>query len=201
MTINKIKKIFQIKNKKAGFTLVELMVSVSVFVVIMTISMGSILSIFDANKKSQSLRTVMDNLNYTMEAMTRTIRFGTHYHCDLNPIYNPITSTHDCVSGASSIAVLAPDNTNTVTYRLSNGFIVRTNTSINGGADYNVTSSDVTITNLTFRVIGSTPYSVGQDSFQPEVIITISGYAGVKPTIRSTFSLETTVSQRMFDSQ
>ena len=188
------------KNSR-GFTLVELMVSVSVFVIIMVISMGSILSIFDANRKSQSLRTVMDNLNFTLETMTRTIRFGTNYHCDIN--YTPISSTRDCNGGASSIAVTSSGG-NTVTYRLVSGAnygrIVRTDSSVNSGADYNITSSDVTITSLTFRVVGSPLCSSG-DLFQPMVIITINGNAGVKATVKSSFSLQTTVSQRMFDSQ
>ncbi|MCX6702244.1 MAG: type II secretion system protein [Candidatus Zambryskibacteria bacterium] len=182
---------------KKGFTLVELMVSVSVFVIIMVISMGSILSIFDANRKSQSLRTVMDNLNFTMEAMTRTIRFGTNYHCDatLGDISTP--APRDCNLGASSIVVKASDGKK-VAYKLSDGRITR---SINGGVDYFVTSSDVTITDLKFRVVGSTPYSVGNDLYQPQAIITISGFSGIKATTKSSFSLETTVSQRMFDSQ
>jgi len=185
------------RNKKAGFTLVELMVSVTVFVVVMVISMGSILSIFDANKKSQTLRTVMDNLNFTMEAMTRTIRFGTNYHCDVTTGDITTPAPQDCSLGASSMIVKASDGKK-VAYKLNGGRIAR---SINGLSDYYITSSDVTITDLKFRVIGSTPYSVGSDLYQPQVIITISGFAGLKPTTKSSFSLETTVSQRMFDSQ
>ena len=63
-----------------GFTLVEIMVAVSVFVLVMVISSGAIISVFNANQKSKNLRSAMDNLNLTMESMTRTIRFGTKYH-------------------------------------------------------------------------------------------------------------------------
>lgn len=175
------------------------MTSVSIFVVVMVISMGSILTIFDANKKSQTLRTVMDNLSFSLEAMTRTIRFGTNYHCDVTTGDVSVPTPRDCNLGASSIIVKASDGITKVSYELNNGRIAR---SINGGADYFVTSSDVTITDLKFRVIGSTPYSSDpHDLFQPQVIITVAGYSGTKPTIKSTFSLETTVSQRMFDSQ
>ena len=180
-----------------GFTLVELMVAVSVFVMVMVISMGSILSIFDANKKSQTLRTVMDNLNFSLEAMTRTIRFGTNYHCDVTVGDISTPAPRDCPTGASSIIVKAADGSRVV-YKLNNGRVIR---SINGGADYFVTSSDVTISDLKFRVVGSTSYSVGGDLYQPQVIITISGNAGVKATTRSSFNMQTTVSQRMFDSQ
>lgn len=204
MTKPKSKKACPAKPRRSrGFTLIELMVSVSVFVIIMVISMGSILSIFDANKKSQSLRTVMDNLNFTLEVMTRTIRFGTNYHCDVTTGDITTPAPVDCALGRSSIVVKASDGRK-VAYKLKtdgNG-IVRIARSINGGTDYFVTSSDVTITNLTFRVIGSLPYSsTPHDLVQPQVIITVNGNAGVRATVKSTFSLQTTVSQRMFDSQ
>lgn len=182
------------KNKK-GFTLVEMLVSVSIFTVIMLISMGAILSVFDANKKSQTLRTVMDNMNFTLEAMTRVIRFGTVYHCDANQ--GNIALPRDCVSGATSMAIL-DSNGRQIVYKLINSRITM---SVNGGADYYLTSSDVTIQNLIFRVFGSPTYSNGSDLYQPQVIIVVSGFAGIKPTSKSSFDLQTTVSQRMFDSQ
>jgi prepilin-type N-terminal cleavage/methylation domain-containing protein len=185
-----------------GFTLIELMVSVSIFVVVMTISMGSILTIFDANKKSQTLRTVMDNLNFSLEAMTRTIRFGTNYHCGSGV---PLSSPLDCQNngiGENSITVIA-SNGDQVTYKLVGTRILRDIYPQLGSIslNYPITSSDVTITDLKFRVYGSVPYDPTYDLFQPQAIITVSGIAGVKATTRSSFSLETTVSQRLFDSQ
>ncbi len=183
----------KIENHAGGFTLVEVVVAVSIFTIIMVISMGSILAVFDANKKSQNLRSVMDNLNFATEAMTRTIRFGTNYHCDINT--GVITSPRDCVAGADSISVL--DSTGAqVTYKLSQGVIVRSV----AGIDTKVTSSDLNIQTLAFRVFGSSPYS-GGDTQQPEVVLDIAGYVGAKQTTKSSFSLQTTVSQRVFDSQ
>ncbi len=188
------------QDRKRGFTLIEIMVSVSIFVVIMVISMGTIVTIVDANRKSQNLRTVMDNLNFTIEAMTRTIRFATNYHCDMNLETN--LTTRDCFTVAKppsdSMYVDRAQDGVKVYYYLSGGRIARR---IGAGAEYFLTSSDVTITSLKFRVIGSTPYSNGQDTSQPMVIITIAGNAGTKATSRSSFTMQTTVSQRVFDSQ
>ena len=184
------------KNAKIkGFTLVEIMVSVSVFAVVMLIASSSIFGVFDANRKSQSLRGVMDNLNFSLESMTRTIRFGTRYHCNATAL--PLSSTADCAGGSSSIAVL--DSTGAqVVFRLNNNRIER---SVNGGTSYQpVTSSDVFISSLSFRVLGSASYSSG-NLFQPQVIIIVKGYSGSKSTSRTDFSLQTTVSQRVFDSQ
>lgn len=176
-----------------GFTLIELMVSVTVFTVIMLISTGSILSVFDANQKSQSLRTVMDNLSFTMDGMTRTIRFGTNYHCDITS--GTVTSPLDCANGQNSMQVLSADGKQ-VAYKLdtSTNQIVR----ITNGTSYYITGTDVTITNLKFRVVGSPRFP---DTYQPRVVITVSGYAGGKPTVQSAFNLQTIVSQRQFDSQ
>jgi len=71
-----------------GFTLIELMVSVSVFIIIMTISMGAILGVFDSNRKSRALRTVMNNLNLSMESMSKEMRYGSSYHCGSGGTFN-----------------------------------------------------------------------------------------------------------------
>lgn len=189
-----------ILKQKKGFTLVEIMVSVSVFAIVMLISSSSIFGVFDSNRKSQSLRSVMDNLNLSLEAMTRTIRFGKNYHCDAQS--GVITSPRDCSGGANSISVL-DSNSVQVTYLLctsgaNTGRIARSTDCVNGPF---ITSSDVTITQLTYYVLGSTPYSSGSDVFQPRVIVVVSGYSGVKTSSRSTFNLQTTISQRQFDSQ
>jgi hypothetical protein len=99
--------------------------------------------------------------------------------------------------------VVKASNGDTVTYKLVGGQIKRDTNSLVGvdTYDYALTSPDVVITDLTFRVIGSYPYSSGNNVLQPQVIITISGYSGSKPTTKSSFSLQTTVSQRVFDSQ
>ena len=178
-----------------GFTLVELMVSVSVFIIVMVISMGSILSVIDANRKSQSLRSVMDNLNFTIEAMTRNIRFGTNYHCDITQ--GIVSLPRDCSTAASSMSVTSSAGIQVV-YKLVNGRIART---LNGGSDYYLTGTDLTVTNLAFRVYGSDYYSGGTNLDQPKAIIVIGGYVGTKASTKSTFTIETTVSQRLFDTQ
>lgn len=182
-------------HKEAGFTLVEVMVSVSLFIVILVASMASILSVFNANQKSKTLRSVMDNLNISMEAMTRSIRFGTNYHCGST---GTITAPLDCGGGGSNTMSFLGVDGNTVTYSLTGGRITR---AINSGATTYMTSSDVTINNLAFRVYGSPHFNNGADLFQPEVIIVVGGTVGTKVVTQSSFTLETTVSQRQFDSQ
>lgn len=179
----------------AGFTLVEIMVAMTIFVTVMTLMAGSIFSVINANQKSKNLRSSMDNLNLTMESMTRTIRFGTNYHSWGCSASADISVPHDCNTGliTDPLTVKAVDDTQ-VTYSLSGGRIVRTIS----GTPYFLTSSDVTITTLAFRVYGSSAYP---DLLQPQVIIVVQGNVGSKASTKSTFGLETTVSQRVFDFQ
>ena len=187
----------KIKNLKLnkGFTLVELMVSVTIFALVVTISMGSIIAILDANRKAQTLRSVMDNLNATMESMTRTMRFGSSYHCGTSI---PLSSPYDCPTGSNSITLYDSSGAQ-VTYSLSGTRVVKNV----GGVNYYMTSADVVIQTLSFRVIGSYPYSGGStnDNLQPRVIIVVKGYVGSKENTKTTFSLGTMVSQRRFDYQ
>jgi|SRR5579872_5946710 len=185
---------FKIPNFKsgAGFTLVEIMVSLSIFVVVMTLIMGSILSVLNNNQSAQAKKTAMDNLDFALESMARTVRFGVNYHCGSA---GTLSSPNDCASGASSLTILASDGSQ-VTYTLSGGVLTR---SVNSGAAYAMTSPEIVINRLAFRVFGSAAY--GTDYLQPQVIITVSGTAGSanKAATQSTFNLETTVDQRKLD--
>lgn len=174
-----------------GFTLIELMTSLSVFAVIMTISMGSILGVFNANRKSESLKTIMDNLNFTMETMSREIRFGKNYHCERpSQGSTPITEPENCTpEGNGWMSFLGADGKQT-TYQINNTWIEK---STDGGVTFvAVTSPEVMITGFRFFVYGA---ELG-DSLQPRVLIQVRGYAGNKQNTQSSFTLQTLVTQR-----
>lgn len=46
-----------------GFTLVEMIVAIFVFSVVMVISTGALVSIIGANRKAQSVKSVMNNVD------------------------------------------------------------------------------------------------------------------------------------------
>ena len=90
----------KISNKRKGFSLVEMLVSVALFSAVMLIGAGALLSLIDANRKAQSLNSVMNNLNFALESMSRNIRVGTTYHCETdNSIPSNIDQTKDCPEG------------------------------------------------------------------------------------------------------
>ncbi len=69
------------KSTRAGFTLIEVLVSVSLFVTIITFGMGALFSAQSVNAKLQADQTVLDGMNVSFETMTRDIRYGTLFNC------------------------------------------------------------------------------------------------------------------------
>jgi len=182
-----------------GFGLVEMMVAVALFVVVMTISVGALLSLIDANRKVQALRSVMNNLNFALENMSRNIRVGTTYHCHTQATPPPNLDTpKDCTEGGVLLAFEANDGDpstpiDQVIYRLSGTQLER---SIDGGATFiGVTAPEVRIENMKFYVSGTSV----TDTKQPKVTITIQGLAGVKARVKTDFNLQVTISQRLPD--
>jgi len=183
---------FTINKMKKGFTLIELMVSISIFVVVMTISMGSIVGVFDANRKSRSLKTVLNNLNIAVESMSKEMRFGTNYHCEgpATAPNAPLTTPQNCTFGGDLLSFLSSDDVQ-ITYKINGSTIEK---QVGAGEFIALTAPEIIIDNLTFYAFGTT---VG-DTLQPKVIIKIDGHSGTTKG-RSDFTLQTLVSQRALD--
>src|ERR1700759_4646719 len=79
------KKISHIEKTAAGYTIIETMIAVSLFIIIVMTGMGSLLNANLLHQKSQSLRSIMDNLSFVVEDMSRNLRVGYNYHCIATP--------------------------------------------------------------------------------------------------------------------
>lgn len=180
-----------------GFTLVEMIVAVGLFAVVMLIAVGALLSMVGANRKAQSLQSVMNNLNIAVDGMVRSIREGSNYRCGSTSPSNP-----NCPDGDQSFyfTPYCPKeeicNTtwvysyNSVTKRLE-----RSEDGILSNA-MPLTAPEVVIESVNFYVIGATR----TDETQPKVMIVIKGTAGgAVVSARSTFHLQATAVQRVLD--
>lgn len=176
-----------------GFTLVELLVAIGLFTLVVSMSIGALVVIFDANKKAQSSKTVMDNLNFSIENMTRTIRFGGTYHCDVPTANsNLFSSPANCSDGKGLIAVNF--NGSTIVYRWNGTESDPIQRSDDGGSTYtDITSPETVIQHAEFYVFGA---ESDTDGVQPYVLAVIKGYVGSRPTNQTTFLIETLMSQR-----
>ncbi len=197
----------QKKSNKQGFTLIEMMVSLGLFTVVLAVSVGALLSMINSNRKTQSLRSAMDNLNLAMEEMARNIGQGRTYHCGINDVITPniVKDGQNCPSGENHfLAIEAHSGSSTIAtdqfvYKLKKNAdgIGRLQKSTNSGNSFNdVTAPEIDIKYLTFYVFDK---DLPADSFNepPRVIITIGGMAGNKESTRSEFNVQTMVTQRV----
>jgi len=184
--------------REHGFTLLELIISVGVFTVIMTIIVGALLVMSDAFHKTRSLRTAMENVSLATEGMIKKIRTGTNYDC------NGITVAQDnCPGGSASTDRLQFKASSGIFYRYrwnsaNQSIEVSTAPAASGpwSTLYPITAPEINITNFKFYVNG-----VGNIVEQDYVTMTITGYADVpgKPRTETTFYIQTTVSKRVLD--
>ncbi|MBI3573842.1 type II secretion system protein [Candidatus Kaiserbacteria bacterium] len=87
---------------KRGFTLIEMMVAMSIFAIVMLVGVGALLSLVQANTRAQAINSVINNLNAAIENMSRTIRVGTVYHCETSPTppsAATLATPQDCAAG------------------------------------------------------------------------------------------------------
>ncbi len=69
-------------HRQQGFTLIEMIVSLGVFSVVVLAAVGALLILVATSRQLQGEQSVMTNLSFALDSMTREIRTGTHYYCD-----------------------------------------------------------------------------------------------------------------------
>lgn len=194
------------KNLTAGFTLVEMLVAVGIFSIVILVGVGALLSLVAANKRAEAINSVMNNLNFAVESMSRSVRVGTTYHCETSPIPpgNPavLSTPQDCAGGGGLLLAFEKsggnrsDTSDQVAFRLNGTQLER---STNAGASWiAITAPEVQIDQFQFYVIGSQSASSG-NTLQPRVLITIHGSADIPNSAPTTFALQAAVTQRLLD--
>ena len=174
--------------KSMGFTLIEMIVALGLFTVVILVGVGSLTGMSAAASKAKTASIVIDNLNFALENMARSMRTGMDYHCGLGGM---ITEPADCPTGSPAVA-FKNDSGKTVVFRKNGTQIER---SVDEGPFLSITSPQISVETLNFFVDGS----IAGDGAQPKVLIVVRGTAGVKEKEQTTFNIQTTVSQRIFD--
>jgi prepilin-type N-terminal cleavage/methylation domain-containing protein len=209
-----MKNLFQ--KTTAGFTLVEVMISIGLFTVVMVIGIGAILGVSSTHRKTQAMRTVVDNLSFLVEDMSRSMRLGGYFVCVPDPVndftlsvWSGVQNTSDgtdCkgISFEPYWSYIPSDYTNQVIYMMEEdgvGTIFKKeaeNTSLSLNEMKPVTPAEINIDveHSGFTVIGSDPNDAPK--LQPKVIIVLKGKVKVGNT-ENDFNLQTTVSARLLD--
>jgi len=183
--------------KNKGFTLVEMLIAIAVFSIVILISVGALLNLARANNRSHAVLVAINNLDFAMEQMGRTIRVGTNYFCSNGN--HPVTEqVKDCVWPASRSALSLTDQYDDrilYIFNKGNNSLDRVDLNIIPRRTFSITSPEIIIEKVNFTVVGTDK----SDNIQPRVMLNISGrtnIGGTKPEDQVSFDLQTLVSQR-----
>jgi prepilin-type N-terminal cleavage/methylation domain-containing protein len=196
-----------------GFTLVELMVTIAIFTSVMTIATGALFSAQAINTKLQETQTILDEVNLSIQILSRDIRYGGQFYCTDNQLDSSGVvpgARNSCAYPNGRVAILfkptdiLTGTTNSskdrVAYFLTNGILYKTEYPFGGTSKtYQITSQDIRIDTLKFYVTGAGDITV--DSDQPIITFIISGVtvptrANIQPV---RFSVQLSVSSRGLD--
>jgi prepilin-type N-terminal cleavage/methylation domain-containing protein len=212
-------------SQQKGFTLIEMIVSLGVFSVVITIAVGALLSLIATNQQLQQEQSVMTNLSFTLDSMMREIRTGTYYYCETS---NNPTRNSTIFADGEDLDVYIEDLSNGVDRNCSDGHgtspykyhglaFRETGDSISGDDDMilyyfdateekifrrtgsnaaqSIVSQGIEIVDAQFFVSGSAKHSEG-DFSQPVVTLVIEAKDAASP---KRYYLQTTVTQRTLD--
>jgi type II secretory pathway pseudopilin PulG len=197
-----------INKTKNGYTIIETMISVSLFLIVVMIGMDSLLNAGVVSNKSQNMRSIMDNMNFVMEDMSRNLRTGYNYYCitgtDSVPAISAPKSGQNCwgiafepASGGIQWAyeIVSETSSTGATY------YIRKSTD-SGMTWVQLTPNEVIVdtTNSGFSISGAEAQNSdgSGDNQQPLVTIRLAGNIIYKK-VTTPFSLQTSVSQRQID--
>ena len=203
--------------KEKGFSLIEMIVSLGLFSVVITIAVGALLVMVNADRQLQAEQSVMSNLAFALDSMTRELRTGSNYYCYTANSSGGIfdgsdsqeglsNSTNDCTIGRQSSAfqgVSFYEGGNSIS-KTANRILYFYNPDtkslfrrVGDNSAESLISSNLEIIDAQFFVSGSDILSVRDDTVQPSITIYLE--AREKDVVDKTYQIQTTVNQRILD--
>jgi prepilin-type N-terminal cleavage/methylation domain-containing protein len=195
--MNNIKNYYKISKKQKGFTLVELMVSLMLFTIVVLAAVGSLYTVNNASRKVQAMRSVLDNLTFGIESISRTIRTGNSVKC-VSLLASPNCSFQNQNPGTGIVIDSTLGTAQLVEYRLGSNpdgtGVIQKRTQESGLWTnwFAITSPEINVQQLSFYVSGAEL----SESEQTNVSIFIKGIA-VAGQDNAPFAVQTYVSQRV----
>lgn len=174
-----------------GFTLLEMIISIGLFSVIVTTAISIMLQVSNAQIKASNLQTILDNIRFSLELITKEMRTGNSYAVN-----------NTCGTGIKFKTSLNEDRA----YYLDipTKTVMRATAAITGADCDGVsdvvqpfTSEDVEIDRLDFQIRGQ---NLGPDDGQPWIVVNLAGKSkNAKYLLDSSVNLQTTITQRIRD--
>jgi len=177
-----------------GFTLIEVIVATGIFITVMVIGVGGLLTSTNQAKEARAVKVVMDNLNFSMDNISRSLRLGSNYRISSGGTLNPITG-----GLFGNEIVFRPDESNVgaqdVRFGFNNNRIEKCDPYPYAGPPPGscvfITTDKINIVDLYFETRGTDV----ADFIQPSVFIKIKGNVIVNGKTID-FDLHTLASQR-----
>ena len=180
--------------EEKGVTLIELLISITVFVIALSININIFINSIKAQQQSIETQNVADNLRYAMEVISRELRTmnlsktkDSSYCLD---DASCMRSNGDYSSSISFVSGSENRSGNVIKVSFNNGAIMFDDDSINSpGDDVSITSPNIDVLNVKFIADNISNFS------QPKITIVIQARS-VNSLSTSTTTLQTTVSPR-----
>lgn len=193
----------------SGFTLIEMLVSLSLFTIVATIATGTLLSLIGSNSRIVDEQVVISGLSFALDSMTREIRTGSEYYCNRADIIDGVNydenDVRNCGAGETGLSfreggesISDGSDNKRIAYYLANGAIMRR---IGNSPAEQLTGAAVRVTELRFFVEGTEPLTLAatpSESVQPTVTIVVTADA-TNSDLQKTFTIQSTVTQRALD--
>ena len=190
-----------------------MIVALGIFTVVALVAIGALVRITDANRKSITLKTTINNLNFALESLSREMRVGGGYHCETG-----VARTISSSVAQASCSISNPASGWTIAFKSSKKSGPPTDQCFLIYAyRYNADPSEQTIQKAEQTAchqdivdadfddliskdikITDTIVNVNIDSGnQPKAFFWFKGYSGIRQKERTEFEVQTTVSQRV----
>ncbi len=210
-----------------GFTLIEMIVSLALFSIVITISVGALLVLVGTNEQLQGEQSVMTNISFALDSMAREIRTGTAYYCfrtnntgGTNNLVNENNNidtildddVSDCESGNNSgqtyhgiafkeggDSITADDDRILYYFEKENDEPTgKIFRRIGSQPPQSILYGGVGVINFEFFVTGAEPLEGTGNRFQPTITVLIEAIDLTDPNSK-VYRLQTTITQRTFD--
>lgn len=181
----------EIVNARAGFTIVELIVAMAVFLIAITLAIGTFVQALKTQRIVNYLMSVNSNASIVLEGLAREVRAGYNFSTSTPQYLTPPL----CSAPQFDILTFKNSNSKLVTYELQNGVLTRQECAATGCAGPEpflaITASNILVNRLCFLKTQRT----SSDPWRISVFLTVGS---PNPDLaQNVLNLETTVSSRI----
>ncbi len=194
-----------------GFTLVEMLVALTLFTMVATVTVGALLVLVGGNSRAVDNQTALTALSFALDSMTREIRTGSEYYCGSmaqvtgSSVTSSSTAVRNCTTAGVGLSFREAGSSLTdgqdqgriaYYYDGANRTIYR---QIGDSTPESIVSRDIKITEAKFFVSGATKLTTfNTDKSQASVTLQLTAQAS-SSDLTKTFTLQTTIVQRALD--